>query len=133
MDGVDQAGEVVEVDQPPAMMQLGLWEEAEGERQRSAVWHARGRPLEKYRGKTVEELDSAVVEGPPMPFFLLETVVAHQILVLPLRRLLSESLGVWEVEVGRGLQRLRRLDAALEGSELALGRTCQHRQMAAAP
>ena len=68
-----------------------------------------------------------------MPFFLLETVVAHQILVLHLPRLLLESLVVWEVEVDRGLQRLRRLDAALEGSELVLGRTCQRLQAAAAP
>ena len=68
-----------------------------------------------------------------MPFFLLETVVARQILVLYLRRLLLESLVVWEVEVGRGLQRLRRLDAALEGLELVLGRTCQRLQAVAAP
>ena len=34
MDGVDQVGEVAEVDQPTAMMQLGVWEEAEGVRQR---------------------------------------------------------------------------------------------------
>ena len=46
---------------------------------------------------------------------------------------LLESLVVWEVEVDRGLQRLRRLDAALEGSELVLGRTCQRLQAAAAP
>ena len=68
-----------------------------------------------------------------MPSLLLETVVAPQILVLHLRRLLLESLVVGEVEVGRGLQRLRRLDAALEGSELLLGRTCQRLQAAAAP
>ena len=67
-----------------------------------------------------------------MPFFLLETVVAHQILVLHLRRLLLESLVVWEEEVGRGLKRSRRLDVALEGSELILGRTCQRLQAAAA-
>ena len=97
------------------------------------MWHARGPPLEKYWGKTVEELDSAVVEGPPMPFSPLERVVAHQILVLHLRRLLLESLVVWEVAVGRGLHCLRRLDAALEGSELVLGRTCQRLRAVAAP
>ena len=42
-----------------------------------------------------------MVEGPPIPFFRLETVVGHQILVLRLLRLLLESLVVWEVEVDR--------------------------------
>ncbi len=78
MGGVVQAKEAREADQRTGLVQLDLWEEAEGVRQRSAVRHVRGRLLEKYVGKTVGELDLAVVEGPPRTFFLLGKVAGRR-------------------------------------------------------
>lgn len=84
-------------------------------------------------GKTVAELDLAVVEGPLMTFFLLGKVAGRRILVLRPPRLLWASSVVWEVEEDQDLRHSRQLDSASEGLELALARICQHLRVAVVP
>lgn len=86
--------EVVAVGQQMEVVQLDLWVEAEGVRQRLAVQHVRDRPLEKYVERTVGEFDWAVEEEPRTLFFLLGKVVVRRTSVLHRLRLLWASLEV---------------------------------------